>query len=113
MKLTLKGRAWPGAMEPGAAGMSVSFSVSFIDPPAAGVNMQVEFVLNHRAAAAKPAAHGPAEPHAAPSVGEHAAEHGGDHAEHLAPAGPLPEAAKALPADSPYALPPAHSAPHG
>ncbi|MEO6338898.1 MAG: DUF3426 domain-containing protein [Caulobacteraceae bacterium] len=119
--------AAPGTIAPGQAR---PFSVSFIDPPAAGVNVQVEFVLNHKVATAKPAAHGhePAAPHAAPS--EHAAEHGG---EHLAPAGPLPEAAKALPADSPYALPspaghaappahaeedhvpakPAHSAPHG
>ena len=108
--------AAPGAIAPGQAR---PFSVSFIDPPAAGVNVQVEFVLNQQVAAAKPVAHGhePAAPNTAPSAGEH----GGEHAEHLAPAGPLPEAAKALPADSPYALPPAagplaapaHSAPHG
>ena len=102
--------AAPGTIAPG---QTRPFSVSFIDPPAAGVNVQVEFVLNHRAEQAKPAAHGheAAAPHAAP--GEHVAEHGGEPAEHAAPAGPAPEMAKALPADSPYALPPAaeHAAP--
>ena len=94
--------AAPGTIAPG---QTRPFAVSFIDPPAAGVNVQVEFVLNQKAAA-KPAghSHAAATAHVAPEAGEHAAEQGG---EHLAPAGPLPAAAKPLPADSPYALPPA------
>jgi hypothetical protein len=142
--------ATPGHIEPGAAR---PFKATFIDPPAAGVNVQVEFVLDHGTAGGhgaahapvaaahgdahgKPAAHGEAE-HGAPAHGPAPAPpHGAlraPAADGHAPAAaahpaPEPVAARALPADSPYALPTAatpdhsaaagpaakpHAAPHG
>ena len=109
----------PGHIEPGQAR---AFKATFIDPPAAGVNVQVEFVLDHPAAHGATGGHGPADPHApkghapvAPAA--HGDEHGAapahdDHAPAAVAHGPEPVAAQALPADSPYALPVAATAGH-
>jgi predicted Zn finger-like uncharacterized protein len=131
--------ATPGHIEPGQAR---AFKATFIDPPAAGVNVQVEFILDHAAPAhgkddhgdkghAKGDDHGKADAHAAPAHGAPAghspAPAHGPEAGHApaaahapdphAPAAaahhaPAPVAARALPADSPYALPPAATPDH-
>lgn len=122
--------ATPGDIAPGQAR---GFKATFIDPPAAGVNAQVEFILDHHAPAAhgkanshgKAGAHGKPDAHAAPAHGAGhppAAGHAPDpHAPAAHPPAaavhhaPIPVAARALPADSPYALPaaalPDHSIP--
>ena len=100
-----------GHIEPGQAR---AFKATFIDPPPAGVNVQVEFVLDHPAGHGKPDAH-PAKAHTPKApAGEHGPAHApvqpahGDHAPAAtAPAHPEPVVARSLPAESPYALPPA------
>lgn len=111
------------ALAPGklAPGQTRPFTVAFLDPPSAGVNVEVSFVLD----APKPKAdhgHG-AKDHAPKAQAPDA--HGGGHEQAAAdghapvlrgradaelPMQAVPTAAHSLPADSPYALPAATQA---
>jgi len=99
--------AAPGQIEPGKAR---PFKVTFIDPPAAGVNVQVEFVLDHAGDHA-PAAHAPAA-HAVDAAHAPALSAPGAHPAAAPAHGPEPVLAKSIAADSPYALPPAAAGVH-
>jgi predicted Zn finger-like uncharacterized protein len=82
----------PGKLEPGK---TRPFSLAFFDPPSGSAGVQVEFMFDPP----KPQRHATIKPAPAPALRGTAAAH--------EPAPPLAKAAESLPADSPYALPPA------